>query len=415
MSTEQFGHKSDFERQLERFSTLTIAGKDKSPESATVVKVTEITPPQDRIKNPRRLVFAQAFVHSLKTYAQTLRQLYKDGRSTLTFDHPRAGGELPDLQPDELEAVKEFAKNAPEEVRAAQILLGILESKNELQTDVLTHSRGLAYTAVAALIDDVRAKKEGRPNRIRNIVASGPVGLIGDDTLVDLTKRTLSEDSEQINWGPDWGGPGITMEQMAQQVSEERADKVRLGELPPETVTDPSKIFEELSAKKIAAEARGITEYGPADAAGIETAKEVADLVGSEGKEYAFGRLDSGAKTGAGWLARIGQIPQATQGLTRTLREARGISKTKLHDVLPKLREMGIEVAIIRGTDDKVFPTERIAHYMKTLRELGVLDISIAGVHDTLNRDPRAAHILEGFFQQLENNREKPKTTGTSG
>gem|GEM_PF-6397142 len=26
-----------------------------------------------------------------------------------------------------------------------------------------------------------------------------------------------------------------------------------------------------------------------------------------------------------------------------------------------------------------------------------------------------AAHILEGFFQQLENNREKPKIAGTSG
>lgn len=240
MGVEQLGRKDDFEKQLESFSTLTIEGKDKRPESATIVKITEITPPQDRIKNQRRLVFAQAFVHSLKTYEHTLRQLYKEGRSTLTFDHPRAGGELPDLQPEELDAVKEFAEKAPEEVRAVKILMKVLDFANESQVDVLTHSRGLGYTAAAALIDNVRAKKDGRPNRIRNIVASGPVGLIGDDTLRDLTKRTLSEDSEQVNWGPDWGGPSITMEQLAQQVSEERKEGVRLGELPPETETNPA-------------------------------------------------------------------------------------------------------------------------------------------------------------------------------
>lgn len=83
--------------------------------------------------------------------------------------------------------------------------------------------------------------------------------------------------------------------------------------------------------------------------------------------------------------------------------------------MLPKLRDMGIGVAIVRSTDDKVFPTERIAPYMKTLRELGVLDISITGVHDSINRDPRVAHILAGILKELEDSREKPKTADTLG
>src|SRR3989344_5218179 len=397
--------KDDFEQQFEKFSPHEMPAKDGSPENATIVKITEISPPQEEIKNPRTLVFAQAFVHALSTYKNTLRELYKDGRSMLTFDHPRAGGELPDLAADEYEAIKEFAENAPEEVRAAKILLSVLESRNQVQADVLTHSRGLGYTTIAALIDNVRAVKEGRDNRIRNIVASGPNGLIGDDSLLGpggLALRTLSEDSGQINWGPDFGHSHISMEELAQMVSKERLKKIGAGELSPETETDPTKEFEELTAKKAAAEARGIIEYGPADAAGNEVAKTVAALVKSEGRRYAVGRLDSGAEND-GLLSGVGR---AGVGIARTYREAEGLSKIKLHDALPKLREIGIGVAIARGTSDKVFPAERIARYMKTLRELGVLDIQMTAVHDTINRDPRAAYILNGVFSDLERQRQ---------
>ena len=107
--------KDDFEQQFDTFSTLELKAKDGAPENSTVVKVTEITAPQEQITSPRKLVFAQAFVHGLKTYKNTLQELYKKGRSILTFDHPRAGGELRDLPPDEYEAIKEFAENAPEE------------------------------------------------------------------------------------------------------------------------------------------------------------------------------------------------------------------------------------------------------------------------------------------------------------
>ena len=70
--------------------------------------MTQITPPQDKIKDPRVIVFAKAFAHPITLYRHLLAQLYNDGRATLTFDHPRGGGELLKLAADELEAVKEL-------------------------------------------------------------------------------------------------------------------------------------------------------------------------------------------------------------------------------------------------------------------------------------------------------------------
>ena len=44
----------DFQKQLQDFSTLTIEGKDASPESATTIKITEISPPPEKLKGLRR-------------------------------------------------------------------------------------------------------------------------------------------------------------------------------------------------------------------------------------------------------------------------------------------------------------------------------------------------------------------------
>ena len=402
MNQEGLEEKDDFHKQFENFSTLTIEGKDKSPDASTTIKITEINPPPDQVKNPQRLVFAQAWLHPLANYEYTLQQLYQDGRSTVTFDHPRVGGEFAELPSDELAAVAEVAKQAPEEIRSAQILLEVLAATKETQTDVLTHSRGLAYATVAALIDNVRAKKEGRENRIRNIVAYGPVGLIGEDSLIGpggLAWRVRSEDKEQVNYGPNWGGEGITMEQLAEELSVERKEKARLGMLPPGTETDPTVVLKELESKKLAAEKRGIREYGPPNASEIAIAKEMTEETGDVGKDFAFGKLDSGGEN-------RNLITRWVRGIPRSVREAVGISSLKLDEILPKLREIGVGVAIAHGTDDKVFPTERVSHYMKKLTGFGVLDISMTGVHDGINRDPRVAHILNGFFAELEKQRQ---------
>lgn len=404
MNEEAPEGNDDFQKQFKHFSSRSIEGKDGRPESATVVKVTEINPPPNQITNPRRMVFAQAWLHPLANYEYTLKQLYQDGRPTVTFDHPRVGGELTELPPDELAAVAEVLKQAPEEIRSAQILLEVLAATNETQTDVLTHSRGLAYATVAALIDNVRAKKEGRENRIRNIVAYGPVGLIGEDSLIGLGLRVRSEDSEQVNYGPNWGGEGITMEQLAKELSVERKEKARLGMLPPGTETDPIAVLKELENKKRAAEARGIREYGSPNASEVAIAKEMTEETGDVGKDFAFGKLDSGGES-RNWITRW------VRGIPRSVHEAVGISRLRLDGVLPKLREIGVGVAIAHGTDDKVFPTERVSHYMKKLTGFGVLDISMTGVHDSINRDPRVAHILNGFFAELEKQRQSKADT----
>lgn len=399
--------KDDFDKQMETFSTVKMGGKDASSETMTMVKVTKINPPENRITNPRGLVCALAWEHPPIVYKHMLRRLYELGRPTTTFDIPRAGSRFTELPLDERESVKPFAENAPEEVRAARILLGVLESENQVQADVLTHSRGFGYTAIAALIDSVRAKKEGRENRIRNIVAYAPNGLIGDDTMWQLIQRNRNEDSEQINFGPDWGGPSITMEQLAAEVSQERKEKIQAGELPPETETETGKILEELRVKKATAKARGMIEYGPADTEGVDTAKEVAALLAEEGMRHAFGKSDVGAENKS-WVQRW------TDSIPRAFREIRGLSKMQLSGAIVALRGLGIGVGIARGTDDTVFQTHLINHYMKHLRSLGVIDVSMTGVHDTLNRDPRAVQILAGIFQELEKQRKTTTTNDTS-
>ncbi|MBI2612937.1 hypothetical protein HYW59_03975 [Candidatus Kaiserbacteria bacterium] len=400
--------RDDFEKQFKRITTLELPGRSNKPNDATVVQVIEVAPPQEKITNPRRLVFATAFVHVLKAYKPLLHALYSEGRSTLTFDHPRAGGVLPDLPQDEYEAVKDFLNNesergitAPEEVRAARILLDVLASRNEVQVDMLTHSRGFGYSVVAALIDNVRAKKEGRLNRIRNIVASGPNGLMGEDTMYEVAKRALAEDTTQINFGPDFGHPSISMDDLAYKVAMDRLEKVQKGELPIDTEIDATKIREELEKMKARAKARGITEYGPPDTETLESIKEAATLVDPE--TYILGREDARANIKKGLFSYLSK--ESRQGIKRSLREWAGLSRVKLNDILPKLRELDIGIAIVRGTDDKVFPSERIALYMKTLREFGILDIQMTAVHDSVNRDPRVAHILNGVFTQLEQQR----------
>lgn len=402
MAMESHLEKDGFQKQLEHAIPLAIAGKSGKPESATVVQVTRIEAAQK--KNDRILAFAQAFAHPLKTYGRTLRELYDEGRSTLTFDHPRMGGELPELSADEAEAVKEFA-NAPEEIRAAQLFLEVLASQNAVQADVMTHSRGIAYTALAALIDDVRANKEGRENRIRNIVAYGPVGLIGDDWLPYLAGRVQLQNFVR----PQWGGKHMTVEEVARAVAEERKERAERVE-PMDGATEYTQVLAELESKKAAAEVRGITEYGPPDKAESKLQDKAGGLVLTEGAKHIFGALDSTAEDEGGIFAKLAA---AGKGVSRTYAEASGLSKIHLDKALPRLREMGIGIAVARGTNDAVFPPERIAEYMKSLRELGILDVSITGEHDTLVKDPRAAYILQGLFKELEAQRQK-STADTS-
>lgn len=390
--------KFDFNTQFERDETLTIKGEEDES-SETIVHLTEVFPSPEKIAHPIPLLIAEAFAHPKKTYEHALRTLYENGQHTLIFEHPRVGGNIA-LSDDERKAVEEFAENSPEEVRSALILLEVLDAKNLPQTNVISHSRGLAYVALAALIDDVRAKKEGRPNRIRNIVAYGSVGLIGEDSLMRLGKRTLSENFARL----DWGGPHIPMEQLAREVAEERKEKVRLGELPPDTETDPVEVFKELSAKKAAAKERGIIEYGPPDEKGIATAKDAAARVGSEGAKHILGRLDNGVENERGVRSHL---RRAVSGIRRTLAEVHGLSNVQLHDVLPKLRSMGIGIGVVRGSSDRVFPKDRVDEYVRELRKVGVLDVSITGVHDSIVQDPRVAHILDGILKQLEDDRER--------
>ncbi len=388
--------KDDFEKQFERYSTLTIDSKDREPGSETVVRVTSITPPEEKIKNAHRLVFAEAFAHPLKVYGPMLGQMYEDGRPTLTFDHPRAGGELPELSQDEIDALKGVinVEKCPEEVRGAQILLGVLRNEQESQVDMMTHSRGSAYTVIAALIDDVRAKKENRENRIRNIVSYGPAGLVGGDRLYKLVGRVLSENFAK----PDFGTDAPTdLHEIAREIAELKrgGDEESL----PGIEADEHVIYDELVRLRDAAKERGITEYGPLDEAGKKIEKQVARMIGKEGAKHIFGILDEPSSNPGGVLSAAGK------GIARTFAEARGLAGLNLTDAIIKVRELGVGVAIVRGSDDRVFPPERIAESMKLLRDHGVLDVQITGAHDTIDADPRAAHILEGFFNELEKQR----------
>lgn len=116
------------------------------------------------------VVIAAGWSGSPKTYFPSQTVLASRGRTSFVFDHPRRGGE-----------VKLNSPYPEAESRKAYTLLEVIKSTDKAKVDVLAHSEGAIYTAIAASL---------KPEKFRNIVFVAPAGMIGKDTIVQLLKRS---------------------------------------------------------------------------------------------------------------------------------------------------------------------------------------------------------------------------------
>jgi pimeloyl-ACP methyl ester carboxylesterase len=131
------------------------------------------------------VLVAPAWAGSIEAYRNALETLAEQGRRVVSLNHARHGGELP--APEDL---PELLKDMPtEELRKAESLLALLESKGIKQVDVVAHSEGAANALAAILL---------APERFRNIVLVGPAGLIGEDNPIRLAKGFI-KDSLMVN------------------------------------------------------------------------------------------------------------------------------------------------------------------------------------------------------------------------
>jgi len=83
------------------------------------------------------------------------------------------------------------------ELRKAEALTKTLDAKHIGKADVFTHSEGALFVTAAAL---------EQPERVRSIIYFAPVGLIGPDSFLQLTKRFLADQAEQKKQSRAGGG-----------------------------------------------------------------------------------------------------------------------------------------------------------------------------------------------------------------
>ncbi len=153
---------NSFEDQFTKVEKFKVAGG--------IAEVVDIKSENPKIGIP--VFFAPAWGCATEVYKPALEVLSKTQRRVISLNHPRIGGSMKDIVPDEI------AKKYPTEVmRKALNILGVLDQKGIEKTDVIAHSEGAINTVIAATL---------HPEKFRNIVLFAPAGLIGEDKFIRL-------------------------------------------------------------------------------------------------------------------------------------------------------------------------------------------------------------------------------------
>lgn len=141
--------------------------------------VIEISPLQPKTDIP--VIIAPGWSEPPEVFEMSRAVMAARGRKSLAFDHPRVGGEVtpnPDYPTPEL--------------RKALALLDLIEHTGSEKVDVVAHSEGAIYSAIAASL---------KPEKFRNIVLVAPGGMIGKDTLPALLGRFSKKVARNLTQG----------------------------------------------------------------------------------------------------------------------------------------------------------------------------------------------------------------------
>lgn len=366
--------KDLFESQFTRTHTMNLPQPDGAP--GADVGITLVVP--EHPKDGLPVFFAPSWGMTVKDiYGYALRELYDSGRSIITCDPVREGGEPHWTEAEQQRLAQlttlEGVALPPEELRAAHTLIRVLEyvrPKGE-KTHVVGHSRGFGYAAIAATL---------RPDLIASVQGYGPAGLIGKDSFLSIAMRLVSQDPSKIEWEA-LPTSEVTLRQLAEAKLQETA-----GITPENRDAELSRIYEDLEARKEQAVSRGLYEYAKPTLA----QQQAAQLVGSKA---------------AGTLLKYIFSPLRLGRIWRAVKEAWGLSRIRVDGLLPELRKSGVGVAITTGLEDSVFDAEKIREHAGTkgMQDAGVIVRRMQGEHGLIGEDRRAIAVCEGTCTMFEN------------
>ncbi|MBI5469937.1 hypothetical protein HY968_01255 [Candidatus Kaiserbacteria bacterium] len=357
MSEGMERQKDDFDRQFDNPQKMRMGPVE--------IALRTIRPPklQDRLENKPPVVIAGGFGHSWKVYAHIAKEFYRGGRTTMLYNIPPHQGANFVLPNEEGAALKEFIEPNPEEAWDAVMLLEVMRKQEVKQIDVLAHSRGFIYVAIAAILDDKRAeieaRKNGPPKRknlIRKILAYGPAGLTEHETKTRLVRGARRQDGTPAEWA-----------EVPEEIQKE--------------VSTP-----EMLAKRKAAEAKGFFEYGPFDAERAAIDKHTKAVRGKEG------------------------FKEAMENPLRVYEQIEGVAAANMLPVLKKLHDIGVKVTIVLPDQDTVYPKDRIipdpdkatpqekARWEEIKRYAAIT--TLPGQHSAVADDPQVARIALSQLSQ---------------
>ena len=152
-----------FDQQLE-------SSKQNFAILGTTVEVFRARPSVPKSTTP--VVFNPSWGTDINLNKRAMAKLYEAGREVISFNHMRDG--IEDMDP--------FA-------RQTETLETVVDRSNLPPVDIFTHSSGFLSSIDAAL---------AHPEKYRNIVAYGPVGLGGYDNFPDFVKSFVKSGTEEV-------------------------------------------------------------------------------------------------------------------------------------------------------------------------------------------------------------------------
>lgn len=141
--------------------------------------VVEVTPLQPKTDIP--VIIAPGWSEPPGVFHKTQQVLAERGRKSFVFNHPSENGDN-----------SSYPNSPNPELRKALTLMELINNSECQHVDIIAHSEGAIYSAIAATLD---------PQKIRNLILIGPGGMIGKDTLITLAGRLSKKVARNIAQG----------------------------------------------------------------------------------------------------------------------------------------------------------------------------------------------------------------------